>query len=253
MTLLKSLRRVAPALLAVAVVVDAQAASYVTLSGANVDFLIDTDYFDVSAAVVTGNAITFNFEPDRYVSSAAGVRPRDYVSDAHTSTGAKALLVVAHQGYDLGSSFTTSSNTQFVRSLASGGTGSAFVGADAYIGNYAGGVFSGDSTRDSTAYVYSNWYQYYDSISTQFAQTTVRTDALALDVLVNSSANASGPNSVTVTTYSVGYQFTAVADGAALPPPGTTLPPVISVPEPETYAMLLAGLALIGVARRRKG
>jgi hypothetical protein len=34
---------------------------------------------------------------------------------------------------------------------------------------------------------------------------------------------------------------------------GTLPPPVPSVPEPETYAMLLAGLGLIGgIARRRK-
>jgi hypothetical protein len=49
----------------------------------------------------------------------------------------------------------------------------------------------------------------------------------------------------------------AAADAAAAAGGGTTpglnLPPVAAVPEPETYAMLLAGLGLIGfTARRRK-
>lgn len=34
------------------------------------------------------------------------------------------------------------------------------------------------------------------------------------------------------------------------PPPGVT--PVAPVPEPETYAMLLSGLGLLGFAARRK-
>ena len=37
------------------------------------------------------------------------------------------------------------------------------------------------------------------------------------------------------------------------PPPIIDLPPIAPVPEPETYAMILAGLGLLGlVARRRK-
>ncbi len=36
------------------------------------------------------------------------------------------------------------------------------------------------------------------------------------------------------------------------PPPVIVPPPIAAIPEPETYAMMLAGLALLGVVRRRR-
>ena len=64
--------------------------------------------------------------------------------------------------------------------------------------------------------------------------------------------NAAGLNGVTISTLSIvgtNGAFSAVNDPLEIGSPGS----IAAVPEPETYAMLLAGLALIGgIARRRK-
>ena len=61
---------------------------------------------------------------------------------------------------------------------------------------------------------------------------------------------------ITVTGYDRNkLDFSHLAeDGTLIFQPAISMPPpVTSVPEPETYAMLLAGLALMGaVARRRR-
>lgn len=249
----RSLRVVLPALLTMGVTAGAQAANYVTLSGVNVDFLVDADYFDLGGVMVTGNAIAFNFAPDRYVTSVENTRPsRPGDSTFYGSTATRGLLVIAHQGYDLGSSFTSNATANYVRSANADNGGNVYISSKGYIGSYAGGVFSGDTVSDSSSFINFSYSKANITYYSNFSSSTTATNALALDVGFNASLWVSGLGSASAGATSLTYQFTAVADGSPLPPPGSLVPPVSNVPEPETYAMLLAGLGLLGLVRRRK-
>ena len=69
--------------------------------------------------------------------------------------------------------------------------------------------------------------------------------------------NAVGLNNATISSLSVvglNGGFVAVNDAAEIGSPGTTTTIAAAVPEPETYALMAAGLLVIGrFARRRRG
>jgi hypothetical protein len=86
-----------------------------------------------------------------------------------------------------------------------------------------------------------------------FPHTAIHTFALAADVLA--SINATGKLIVTVdrngSSDFYGFDYAALSNTALNP---GDVPPLIPViPEPETYALMLAGLAVVGtIARRRR-
>jgi hypothetical protein len=97
------------------------------------------------------------------------------------------------------------------------------------------------------------------SVTTGETFTVTHDDGLTLVIGGNTVISAPGPTSPTTTTVTYGgptgnYSFNLVYGECCGPPAVLNISlPLSPVPEPSTYAMLLAGLGLIGfVAYRRK-
>lgn len=88
-----------------------------------------------------------------------------------------------------------------------------------------------------------------------FPHTVIHTFALTADVIA--SINATGKLIVVVdrnaSTDFYGFDYAALSNTALTPGdiPGE-IPPVTAIPEPETYALMLGGLAAIGSVLRRR-
>ena len=128
---------------------------------------------------------------------------------------------------------------------------SILTGADQVVDTFvASGGFSSSFTFDDAS-TFAAWltngsttYQYLDSGSGSLAFGPIRVD------YDNLALGGSLPND----TWSLHVQGTSGATyvGGATFNAGAVVP-TSPVPEPETYAMLLAGLGLIGFAARRRG
>ncbi|MEO8311405.1 MAG: PEP-CTERM sorting domain-containing protein [Caldimonas sp.] len=70
------------------------------------------------------------------------------------------------------------------------------------------------------------------------------------DFTVSGIETSAGLDPSNPTAFITGLTFAATGDFTGTMTPLTAL--VVAVPEPETYALLIAGMALIGVARRRR-
>lgn len=231
-----------PATLLMGLTGGVQAANYVTIAGANVDFLVDADLVDVSSATVSGNTISFALDPDGYSASAANTGIRFYSTDTNHIGSSTQFLVVAHAGFDLNSGYRATAVASFTSSVGYN-TAELSWHTGAFQGTYANGVFS-SGLLASNYFIDAAWSggsspyyanTYYDSAK--------HVNALGMSVSSQITANASGVNSsAQLKVASVSYQFTTVANGL----------PVSPVPEPGTYAMLLAGLGVLGLMQRRR-
>ena len=178
-----------------------------------------------------------------------------------TNTGSSALNITGWKMDDNSNSFASSVALRGVTSIAAGqsvvfiegntgGTTDASIIASfkaawfgtaatsVIFGNYGGSGVGLGATADAV--------NIFDSFGTVMARVDfgVSTAGVSFD-------NQAGLNNVTLTQKSVvgvNGAFTS-ASGGEIGSPGTI---VTAVPEPETYALMLAGLAVVAVAARRR-
>lgn len=228
----------------------ASAANYIQVSGEHLDFFYDADLYGAGTATVVGDSISFLMP-----SSFATTSKVKYAGDTGHNTVSNylenGLIVVAHSGYNLESSVTTGGSLDLISSNG-GSSGSLQYSGYAYSGSFINGVvtkprrqefiFGGpaiggfrlDTAGTKTLEIASTTSGNYAAYSTLILET---------GLFYGASQTGKGVATVDIGTLSFGFK--------ALPN-GTT--PTVPVPEPETYAMLLAGVGLIGaIVRRRKG
>ena len=214
----------------------AQAANYVTLSGTNVNFFVDADYFDVSGATVTGNAISFAFAPPDYSLSVASSAPGSRSEATLFSDRSKLLYVVAHDGYGLLPRFQAQAEALY-DSTANTGRATGSINTYAFRSTYRDGQFS--SSPDA------NGFQFLQLSKTGSAAGALLAfggygdgyrlpvTAPGLDLNLSAQVVQEGNSSTALSLRQLGYSFTVTA-----------------VPEPGAWLMLLAGLGVTGWALR---
>lgn len=223
----------------------AHAADYVKLSGADVDFYYDADLWTLGASV-TGNTIS--------------VRPGDIYQRADVTTGAadpyqgpvytatvdfnrafsQSVIAVAHAGYHLNNDITAAGSAA-LQSNGSSGYASYDLQHNYTSGSFSGGAFvPGEAIGGSVEYSYF-YYQLYSggsdsgSIPLEVTTTLTQHSAIAVDGIFHGTASVTGLGTAAAGLNSVSYSFGVTA-----------------VPEPEQYAMLGLGLAVLGVVARRR-
>lgn len=214
----------------------AQAANYVTLSGANVDFFVDADYFDVSAATVTGNAISFAFTAPEYTLNVAGNLPGGRSEGTLFSDRGKLLYVVAHDGYSVLPRFRANADAWY-DSTAETGRATASINTYAFRSTYSNGEFSSSPDSNGFQFLQLNRTGIADGEAQAFSGYgdgyRVPVGALGLDLNLSAQVVQEGVSSTTLSIRQLGYSFTVAA-----------------VPEPEAWLMVLAGLGVMGWALR---
>ena len=232
------LRLLVAALFAVGTVSSAQAANYVEIDGANVKFFYDADFWGVNSATVTGNSISFaisdDFEVFAKVSTGSGSGGAGHVDQ--TSAG---VFAVAKNGYSVSSEVTAGAKSSY--SFTTGfGSSSASVSGNIFGGAYVGGAF------DAQQYV--DYYYQVGNVNSTGAPSSGQNVISATGGLATSYFSAVGLD----TQIGIGAsQGTKGRTDAALTEVSYAFA-VTAVPEPETYAMMIAGLGLVGFAARRR-
>jgi hypothetical protein len=229
-------------LLAVGVVATGAAqAAYVEIDSANVKFFYDADFWGLNTASVTGDSIAFNIASDFTVSAKVRASATNGQSDQQYSDGATpGVIAVAKTGYRLQSYFGATVAGNFGLS-ANGGYVSVGAYGSVTEGSYSGGNFTAGnllgfygSTEDHSSTGVAKTGAFNTTTFTGNLLPTVST--VGVDSLLTSYASQGGPGLSSSALTKVSYEFA-----------------VVPVPEPETYAMLLAGLGLVGaIARRRR-
>ncbi|HEX8601137.1 MAG TPA: hypothetical protein VF774_00695 [Pseudoduganella sp.] len=223
----------------------AQAADFVKVSGTNVDFYYDADFWTLGASV-NGNSITV---------SPGGVYQRADVTEGaadpyqgpvftasvdFTRTFAQSLIAVAHAGYQLNNDIasTASATTQ---STGSSGFGTYDLQNVYTSGSFANGTFTGsEEIGGSVEWAYF-YYELYSNgsdsgtIPLQVGTPLTSHSAIAVDGTFRGAASVTGLGMAAAGLNSVSYSFG-----------------VSAVPEADHYAMLGVGLALVGFAARRR-
>ncbi|NVM77543.1 hypothetical protein FHW83_003361 [Duganella sp. SG902] len=236
----------ATAVFALATSSAATAANYIGISGAHADFYYDADLYGIGTASVVGDSISFAL-PSFYSATATSKTANDNASETLSDNFNKGLIAVAHTGYQLNASLTTSVTVEFINT---GGRSNGMLQESYYV--YEGGYYNGHVTRSSRLFIGSsaNFYESFTSPGTVIKSSAPDTDfgsGLYSTLIVEDgfyySAGLLGLGSASTSVTSVSYGFTALTIGT---------PPITPVPEPETYAMLLAGLGVLAAASRRR-
>lgn len=221
----------------------AHATNYVEIDGTNVQFFYDADFWGENTATVTGNSISFDIGSDYSVlAKVKATSTNGWAQQNYTDSANPGLIAVAKTGFQMlggldvsvAGHYSTAANGGYVITTAAG-----------YLhnGSFSGGVFEADPSK----------YGYYTAADLRASSGTAASGALfgatqtgswdglqamSVDASLTSYAQQSGPGLSSAALTNVSYGFGVIA---------------APVPEPETYAMLLAGLGLVGaIARRRK-
>jgi hypothetical protein len=225
----------AAALLAAGVVSSAHA-DIIEIDGANVKFFYDSDVWGDYTATVTGNSISFalaDFDLTAKVSTKTGGSLA-----AQGLGGEPAFYAVAKSGYAVNAWVNASTSGSYSLAASGGSAGGSLSGA-IWGGTYSGGAFSGGT--------YLGEYDNYATLTSTGTATAgalvINTGggagpaygALAIDTYLNAFATQSGKGITNTTLNTADFTFTVTA-----------------VPEPETYAMMIAGIGLVGFAARRR-
>lgn len=214
----------------------AQAANYVTLSGTNVDFFVDADYFDVSGATVSGNTISFAFAPPDYTLGVTRAEPSGHSEATLFSDRSKLLYVVAHDGYGVVPRFQAQASALYDATAASS-LASGSINTYAFSSTYSNGVFSSSPDANGFQFLRLDQAGSASGATVDFGGYgdgyRVPVAALGLDLNLSARVAQEGAGSTALSIRQLGYSFAVTA-----------------VPEPGTWLMLLAGLGMVGWAAR---
>lgn len=224
----------------------AQAANYVKLSGDKVDFYYDRDFWTLGATV-SGNSISVltGLVGESVAVSEGAQDPYqgpvfskalnfEYAYD-------NSIIAVAHDGYWLNNNITAAADVSLQSTGFSGS--SSFTLENVYTrGEYSGGSFVPAGALGTNV---EHRYFYFDGYGNGGAgednspiypgTTRERHQAIAAGGVYYGTAEVTGLGIGSSTLNGINYNFSVTA-----------------VPEPDQYALLGAGLALLGCLARRR-
>ena len=237
-----SRRAILVALAGAAFAGSSHATNLVEIDGTNIKFYYDADFWG-SAPTVTGNSISFDLSDD-FALTAKGRIAGAHKEVSYRDRGTGVLFAVAKDGAAIKTSYTQSFSGH-----ANVDTSSADGEALASTGTYGGTDFTGGKMVGQTLLGYATASAYYEYGAPAAAGDFFRSRqldssgfkpkqyyrALQLDPLLSVDLRQFGIGTAQIALTDISYSF------------------VMAVPEPETYAMMIAGLGLVGFAARRRG
>ncbi|WP_229215470.1 FxDxF family PEP-CTERM protein [Duganella sp. CY15W] len=226
------------ALAAMSAVSTAQATNLVEVDGANVKFFYDADFWTGTAAV-TGNSISFGLSDD-YNVTAKSSSSTHHQDNQHTDAVAGALFAVAKSGYNLSGAMGNRVSGTYSIPIYGGFTtftlGSIFTAGSSYNNGVLGGGVGEDALYQFNWWASTGRGAFSGAVQESLSTTLDTTyKAVRVDTDFSWQALQDGVGTSNLTLGKISYDFS-----------------VSAVPEPETYAMLLAGLGLVGCAARRR-
>lgn len=232
-------RLLVAALIAAGAMSSAQAANYIEIDGANVKFFYDADFWGVGSASVTGNSISFSISDDFEVFAKSSTNTGSGAG-GHVDYSQAGVFAVAKSGYSVSGAVGASATSTY--SFTTGlGSSTTLLAGSIYGGAYSAGGFDAAYYEDdfyNSVTVYSNSNPAPGTGGTITAGAGTANNyysAVGLDTQLGIGALQTGKGRTDTALTNVSYNFAVTA-----------------VPEPETYAMMIAGLGLVGFAARRR-